>query len=432
MKPIQIIIFFCFLLCLFSSSTSAIEKTKTAQILSTGSDLIESILVYSQSMGQYRTSYTYNEDGNYLTSLSEIDMGGNWMATERETYTHEGNTSIMITEFFEGDWVKSSRTTDEMDENGNLLISTQEKWSGTEWTLYSRQTMSWDENGNVTMNMSERWQGNAWVGSMRFTFEYDAEGERAGYLFERWANNDWENVEKITDNYEDQKHIILVERWTDGQWVETQLETLILDDDDNWLEYLYQVWEDGQWVNQAIEYYTYDENGYMLEYIYKEWQYGSWQDSFKEVYTNDEDGKMLTYENFSWNEEQWEPSETYMYFQDAREREYVFIGYKLEVAFVGASPVAENRKSDDLYIGCYPNPANVKTEIEYNIGKSGNVSIDLINSAGRVEKSILSNQKTTAGLHSLNLPTDDLVPGAYFISIRNGSEKAIKKLMVIR
>jgi hypothetical protein len=432
MKPIQIFIFFCFLICLFSSSTSAIEKTKKTQILSTGSDLVESVLAYSQAMGKYRTSYTYNEDGEFLTSLSEMEMAGSWMTTSRDTYSHEGNTSICITENFDGEWVKSNRSTDVKDENGNLILSTQQKWNGTEWTDFSRRTMTWNDDGNVLMNMSERWQGNAWVGSMRFTFEYNAEGDRSGYLFERWNGLEWENVEKITNTYDGQEQLILVERWDGSEWIKSQLETLVTDENDNWLEYLYQVWEDGQWVNESIEYYTYDQNGYMVEYIYKEWQYGSWQDSFKEVYNNDEEGKMLTYEFFAWQNEQWETMDNYLYFQDTREREFIFMGYKLEVTYVGASPVTENSKQEAVYLDCYPNPTSNSTTIEYNINKVGKVSIDLINSAGQVEKSIISNQKTLIGKNYLDLRTDDLSPGVYYLTIQIGNHKSLRKLIVIR
>ena len=65
----------------------------------------------------------------------------------------------------------------------------------------------------------------------------------------------------------------------------------------------------------------------------------------------------------------------------------------------------------------YPNPFNPTTEINYNLAKSGNVTLKVYNILGS-EVATLENGFMEAGKHSVKFNAKDFTSGVYFYTIK--------------
>lgn len=77
-----------------------------------------------------------------------------------------------------------------------------------------------------------------------------------------------------------------------------------------------------------------------------------------------------------------------------------------------------------------PNPFNGNTQIEVNLKKSTNMSIDIINITGQVVYT-RNYGKTNAGIHNLSIDGSNLTSGVYFYTVKVG-EGSITKKMIVR
>jgi hypothetical protein len=79
----------------------------------------------------------------------------------------------------------------------------------------------------------------------------------------------------------------------------------------------------------------------------------------------------------------------------------------------------------------YPNPANNITKLEFNLQETEQLNIQLLDISGRIIKSI-SNEKATAGYHTVEINTADVPSGMYIIQMETGNASANYRLSVIK
>ncbi len=79
----------------------------------------------------------------------------------------------------------------------------------------------------------------------------------------------------------------------------------------------------------------------------------------------------------------------------------------------------------------YPNPFNSQTNIGYNIAKSGFYTLELFNSLGRREKTLINGFRNS-GEHIYPLNENNLTSGVYFLKLSNSNSSAIRKLVLIK
>jgi hypothetical protein len=78
----------------------------------------------------------------------------------------------------------------------------------------------------------------------------------------------------------------------------------------------------------------------------------------------------------------------------------------------------------------YPNPFNPETVINFDLPKSGNVSLKIYDQLGS-EVAVLVNEFRAAGSYSINFNAEDLATGVYFYRLNfNGISEARKMLLV--
>lgn len=81
--------------------------------------------------------------------------------------------------------------------------------------------------------------------------------------------------------------------------------------------------------------------------------------------------------------------------------------------------------------GCYPNPANGSTTIEFRINTTSQVHLQLFDSQGRALK-VLLDTTLDAGEHSVNVDLQEFKPGMYLYKLKSGFLKDTKKLVISR
>lgn len=79
----------------------------------------------------------------------------------------------------------------------------------------------------------------------------------------------------------------------------------------------------------------------------------------------------------------------------------------------------------------YPNPFNPSTTVEFNLTKSGHVSLLIYNMLGK-EVALLINQEMGAGTHSVNWQANGVATGVYFYKIKVNNFATLRKMVLMR
>jgi len=79
-------------------------------------------------------------------------------------------------------------------------------------------------------------------------------------------------------------------------------------------------------------------------------------------------------------------------------------------------------------VSILPNPFNNQTQINYQVEKSGTVSINIYSADGKQLKELVSNQYFKKGSHQLSIDGTQLSTGMYFIHLTSGDKVIIEKL----
>jgi hypothetical protein len=98
-----------------------------------------------------------------------------------------------------------------------------------------------------------------------------------------------------------------------------------------------------------------------------------------------------------------------------------------ETAINGNDNIAENL---DLMQN-YPNPFNPSTTINFNLVKSGNVSLVVYDVAGRKVADLL-NSKISSGSHSVKFNGSTLSTGVYYYTLKADGVSVTKKMMLLK
>jgi hypothetical protein len=201
--------------------------------------------------GTYVDSSEYNAQGDRIVNLQwYYDVNDEqWMLSTKSswdiTYDANGNveTTIVSVNDANGDWILSDRESFTYDASGVLTEAIFEEWddNAEEWVLSIRGINPvWHDQDEflVSSVYIEAWDGNAWVPATRLTAEYHADNTIEMELEEAWDDV----AEEYVNDY-------LVERDIDANMVPTS------DISYNWDEV------EGEWVISWGNTYTNTYNG---------------------------------------------------------------------------------------------------------------------------------------------------------------------------
>lgn len=95
-------------------------------------------------------------------------------------------------------------------------------------------------------------------------------------------------------------------------------------------------------------------------------------------------------------------------------------------------PRASGQRAPAFTLGMpHPNPFNPMARIPYTLHRSTNLLITLHDVAGR-EVAVLHRGEVSAGSHTLRVDGRGLASGLYFLALEDGTEEAVRKLLLIK
>jgi len=104
--------------------------------------------------------------------------------------------------------------------------------------------------------------------------------------------------------------------------------------------------------------------------------------------------------------------------------------YEFETNVVPVEPASLTVHS---YLLCqnYPNPFNPSTTIKYELPKSSDVRLSVLDMLGR-ELSVLVNERRIAGVHEVKFDGSNLASGVYFYRLQAGDFTQAKRLLLLK
>ncbi len=85
----------------------------------------------------------------------------------------------------------------------------------------------------------------------------------------------------------------------------------------------------------------------------------------------------------------------------------------------------------NYFVGCYPNPFNPSTIINYQLPEAGLISLKIFDSMGREVKTLVNEQKDK-GSYNISFDASHLSSGVYFYRLRAGNFNSTKKMILMK
>lgn len=364
-----------------------------------------------------RYTYTYDSDGNRLTSLVEKWDNNTWKEFERSTATYENNKLLTyFTEIFwnANTWENDRKFTYAYDINGNKVVELSEEWEKTVWVNLQRITYSYDSNGNKVSSLTEVWVNNEWSNSFRRVYTYDVNGRNLTELREQWQNNAWVSLSRYTYTYNMNGDLItrLLESWQNDAWINSLKYTYAYGTNVYPESYLCEKWQNGTWFNSYRYSYTFDVNGNMLTSINEVWQNNVWMNKYRSTYTYDVNGNSNTGKTEIWGSGYWQSyiGSLYIYSQQGDVTDRSISGYRYDAHFLSFTNYGIGNVINDESVTVYPNPTVSNINIE--VSKLNKHSHFTVLSPNGLE---LLHEPITKNVTSINISS--LPRGIYLVKI---------------
>lgn len=241
-------------------------------------------------------TYTYDVNGNTLTSLSQIwDIPTlSWKDMSRSNFTNnpDGTASVVTSQAWNGSaWNNSSRMTFTYNAAKKIVTEVSEIWVVAVWQNLSRQTNTYDGSGYLTNNLSQMWDmiSSAWKNSAQTTYTNYPNGTVNFETTQTWDGSAWTNSAKTTFTYNPSGKIqtAVTEDWKSGSWQNDSKVTNTYNGNGNIINELYQLWDAGStsWVNDSQSNYTNNPNGTAFQIIMQEWKVSVWENTQRLTFT---------------------------------------------------------------------------------------------------------------------------------------------------
>ncbi len=99
---------------------------------------------------------------------------------------------------------------------------------------------------------------------------------------------------------------------------------------------------------------------------------------------------------------------------------------------IGIQPISSEVPNGFELKQNYPNPFNPSTTIRFAVPKSGNVSIEVFDISGRLVRTLANNEFVTPGVKEVSFDASQLASGIYFYTLKAGSFKETKKMILVK
>lgn len=127
----------------------------------------------------YQEWDTLTNSWKNILKISSINYGSNGKLS-----------SFTALEWYNNNWVNSSRTGFTYNSSGFQTMQLDEEWTGTSWGNSFRSTYTYDAANNLINQTYEEWDAlSAWVIQSKNTFTYDSHNNQISSLHEYLTNN---------------------------------------------------------------------------------------------------------------------------------------------------------------------------------------------------------------------------------------------------
>ena len=379
------------------------------------------------------TKYYFN---NGYTDIKEDWINNEWEKVSKSQHTSiiNGNTRVELSE----QWSNNTLTYSHKDViistyKGNIGIIVYEAWTKNVLEYTYRNTNTYDIRGNIVLNTSEDLINGVWIpNSYRNTYTYDAKGKILTRMFELWENGIWNPSDREIHEYDNfgKELVFSAESFIGNQWIKQYRFTYTFDNNGNELTFCRESFRDTILVSAARENNFYDQNGNIIRYLSETYNNNNvWSNESLIQYDYDINGNAIQSHAYRWDNG-WRNSLHYLQLYYNNKNDYLgFEGKKVDVkykVFEGAKNIERFGLSQN-----YPNPFNPTTQINYQLPKSGFVSVKVYNIVGK-EIATLVNGEKQAGIYTVNFNAVNLPSGVYIYTLKAGGFVETKKLLLLK
>ncbi len=350
----------------------------------------------------YRYSFTYDLNGNKLTSTSEEFENNVWVYLYRNLFVYNDDNQIteeVVTTFDSGNWANLERTTYTYDENTYLVMTVFEFWHNNNWEVNSRRLYTNDSSGKMLVELGENNDNGNWVALYRNTCSYNDNGNLETWLYENCVNNVWENDFINTYSYDEYNRLTCT---------------------------LTEFSEQNPPFEMTERYIcTYDTDGNMTTYLHEYLTSDIfWENDYRITCTYDNNGNSISATRESWVNDEWQVNDNFLplFYNQQQCIDAEYYGYHYEASFISTTTGVAGVQNDNS-IEIYPNPSN--DYIEVNLPEKMTFStLSVYNVLGNC---LL---KTQASGTSARIDIQSLAAGSYLLVVQSGGEKRVSRFVV--
>ncbi len=94
--------------------------------------------------------------------------------------------------------------------------------------------------------------------------------------------------------------------------------------------------------------------------------------------------------------------------------------------------IDELKKQSDISLTNFPNPFSNSTTIAINLETPSKVTIQVMDTKGEMEETIITNQEMAAGTTNISFNSNTYSPGMYYVVVTTGSKVKIQKMLIVK
>lgn len=117
---------------------------------------------------------------------------------------------------------------------------------------------------------------------------------------------------------------------------------------------------------------------------------------------------------------------------ESNETNNTFTGTNNPLQFTALVGIKENKKDNDVFFKCYPNPAKNVATINFSMRSEGAIKLNIIDITGKVVATIdnFENNTSASTFYAKQIDVSNLTDGFYFCQLVSGKTVVTEKLMV--
>ncbi len=338
-----------------------------------------------------RYDYIYDDQSFLIALNAERFINGVWEENHKMSFTYDSSGRPLDNTVYipkgSGNYENLDRMLFEYNQFGSLTSVRYEYWEGNKWKPTLRKFREYNSNNQVTKFMSQSWDdsGNKWSTSYQYDFEYVDGKYRSIITYVGSYISGLIPIEKAEYLFDDEgKNLAIWKYKWDNEWKITDMIDLSYTDglphDLTWVTMKEGVFVD--YLRQQYYHNEYDQRTFTMTQMW-DGEEGKWKVAHKE--------KTIWY-----------------YYEEYDET------------------AVTNHKVNTIDAKIFPNPSTGLISVEINELPIDRIRIMDINGK------LMYDSKFNMNVSKVDVPTDRLNPGAYYMLINTGSSRVTRSFIVAK